>query len=268
MRSAAILALILAACSSTQSSAPPPPPPSGDDVAPPAPAPAGRTPAIPEDHPLYGRVEGEQKPGECADDAACVVGGCSAEVCSTEQVQTTCEARDWPTKGASCGCVSGQCMWYRDAGAKGDDGASGDAGAKGDGGDVVVEEFQAISNKMCACADSNCAETVNKEFEDWLRRNEKVKGTAAQQERAKTIAEQYTKCMMAAMAEAPGQGQTCGVNDRCAGGLTCVKYYGVAGAAGPQLSSCEIPCGKGKAACPTGQSCRIVADGPGQVCRP
>jgi hypothetical protein len=69
------------------------------------------------------------------------------------------------------------------------------------------------------------------------------------------------------MAGGPDQGQTCAPNDRCGAGLTCIKYYGVAGAAGPKLSSCEIPCGTGKPVCPTGQSCRTIADGPGQVCR-
>jgi hypothetical protein len=70
----------------------------------------------------------------------------------------------------------------------------------------------------------------------------------------------------------PKQGEPCDEQGKCARGLTCMKYYGVAGARGPQMTSCEIPCGEGaikgkKLKCPKGQSCTTVADGPGQVCR-
>src|SRR5690242_6578028 len=64
----------------------------------------------------------------------------------------------------------------------------------------------------------------------------------------------------------PKQGEPCPAG-KCAKGLTCVKYRGFAGAAGPELSSCEVRCSKaGK--CPKGQRCTTIADGPGQVCRP
>jgi hypothetical protein len=53
----------------------------------------------------------------------------------------------------------------------------------------------------------------------------------------------------------------------CEKGLSCVEYYGIAGARGPKFTSCEITC-KGGATCPSGQTCRTIADGPGQVCRP
>lgn len=66
----------------------------------------------------------------------------------------------------------------------------------------------------------------------------------------------------------PKQGEPCDANGKCARGLTCVRYRGVAGAAGPELTSCEIRCGEGtKHRCPKGQTCTTVADGPGQVCR-
>ena len=64
----------------------------------------------------------------------------------------------------------------------------------------------------------------------------------------------------------PGQAERCTADGRCAAGLECVRYYGVAGRAGPEFTSCEIRCGKG-ATCPAGQQCRTIADGPGQVCR-
>ncbi|HXU68693.1 MAG TPA: hypothetical protein VN947_05165 [Polyangia bacterium] len=65
----------------------------------------------------------------------------------------------------------------------------------------------------------------------------------------------------------PKQGEPCDSHGKCAHGLTCVRYYGVAGARGPQMSSCEIKCDDGKARCPKGQACKTIADGPGQVCR-
>lgn len=66
---------------------------------------------------------------------------------------------------------------------------------------------------------------------------------------------------------APGLGQDCGADDACADGLTCVTYYGIAGASGPAFKSCEVPCADPKAVCPEGTSCVTIADGPGQVCR-
>jgi hypothetical protein len=62
------------------------------------------------------------------------------------------------------------------------------------------------------------------------------------------------------------QGQSCEAG--CAKGLTCIKYYGIAGARGPEMSSCEIRCGQKGLKCPKGQMCTTIADGPGQVCRP
>jgi hypothetical protein len=70
----------------------------------------------------------------------------------------------------------------------------------------------------------------------------------------------------AAPASGPSYGQPCGAGDACAAGLKCVKYYGVAGASGPELSSCEKTCGA-DADCPSGMACKTVADGPGHVCR-
>jgi len=66
----------------------------------------------------------------------------------------------------------------------------------------------------------------------------------------------------------PAQGQPCTEDRRCADGLSCISYYGVAGRAGPEFHSCEIQCGEAAGPCPDGQSCTTIADGPGQVCRP
>lgn len=67
--------------------------------------------------------------------------------------------------------------------------------------------------------------------------------------------------------KAPGIGESCGANDTCAQGLTCVSYYGIAGARGPEFKTCEIRCSD-DSVCPRGTKCITIADGPGQVCRP
>lgn len=163
----------------------------GGGVAPPPPPPtATRTPAVSPSSPLYDRVEGAGFANDCASDAACFRAGCSSEVCSAAgDVVTTCEVQAWPQgDGASCGCVAGQCVWYREVGA--------------------VEDKQG--------------------------------------------GVQGTPCL---------EGQ-------CDPGLTCVKYYGIAGPRGPQFTSCEVPCEAPDAVCPPGQACITIADGPGRVCRP
>lgn len=54
----------------------------------------------------------------CQTDADCVSGGCSGQVCEKvgEGGVTTCEYADCYNKnqyGVVCGCVSGQCQWYK-----------------------------------------------------------------------------------------------------------------------------------------------------------
>jgi hypothetical protein len=61
-------------------------------------------------------------------------------------------------------------------------------------------------------------------------------------------------------------GEKCGENDACAKGFECIKYYGIAGARGPQFKTCETKC-DAKGGCPSGMKCVTIADGPGQVCR-
>lgn len=60
------------------------------------------------------------------------------------------------------------------------------------------------------------------------------------------------------------QGEPC-PDGVCESGTTCMAYYGIAGPNGPEFKTCEIPCAKH--ACPTGQLCVTIADGPGRVCR-
>ena len=65
--------------------------------------------------PLFGRVEGVRYANQCKDDQSCYVGGCSAELCTAvPDAYSICEeARDWPTRGAMCGCIQGSCRWYK-----------------------------------------------------------------------------------------------------------------------------------------------------------
>lgn len=57
----------------------------------------------------------------------------------------------------------------------------------------------------------------------------------------------------------------CSGNTQCPAGQTCLSYFGIAGANGPEFNSCEIPCATG-ADCPAGTQCVTISDGPGQVC--
>jgi hypothetical protein len=182
-----------------------------------------RTLAVAASDPLYARVEGTSFQNGCQSDGQCFVGGCSSEICSAEQgVSGTCDmpAAGFPSKGASCGCVSGQCVWYRGAGAGTGSGAGSGSGAGAGAG--------AGSKPV---------------------KPDKSGGAAA------------------GGASLPKQGESCTADYKCAAGLTCKRYLGIAGAAGPEFKSCEIPCSGKGSTCPAGQSCVTIADGPGQVCR-
>ncbi len=56
------------------------------------------------------------------------------------------------------------------------------------------------------------------------------------------------------------------VDDMCPSGLTPVKFFGIAGASGPEFCSCSIPCVDTAEVCPEGSTCQTIADGPGTVC--
>jgi hypothetical protein len=62
-------------------------------------------------------------------------------------------------------------------------------------------------------------------------------------------------------------GEKCGDKPACVAPETCVSYYGIAGARGPQFHSCEIKCTPKGNDCPSGKKCTTIADGPGSVCR-
>jgi hypothetical protein len=58
----------------------------------------------------------------------------------------------------------------------------------------------------------------------------------------------------------------CAADGTCSEGLTPVKYYGIAGSAGPEFCDCTIPCEEDPNVCPEGTSCVTISDGPGTVC--
>lgn len=177
------------------------------------------------DDPNYSRVEGTTFANACQTDAECFTGGCSSEVCSAQQgVSSTCiaPADGWPNAGGSCGCVSGQCVWYTTAGttpAPGTTGTTTDPGTTGTTDPGTTTTDPGTTNPDPATSTG-------------------------------------------------GQTQPCTAAGTCNTGLSCLTYYGIAGASGPKFTSCEIPCGQGKPACPAGQMCATIADGPGTVCRP
>lgn len=106
-----LLVLASVACSSKEGSLSMPPRSSAEGG---TGALSGRSAFVSPDSPLYRRVEGIGASNMCSSDADCMRSGCSSEVCSAERLVTTCEARDWPhLQGAECGCVEGQCIWYR-----------------------------------------------------------------------------------------------------------------------------------------------------------
>jgi eight-cysteine-cluster-containing protein len=192
MRIASLVALVIVACSSSSK---PPADPASQPVTGGGEGGGGGERAV-----LYPggepRFEGPTFKNACAGDGECKVGGCGGEVCTAEEgVNSVCVAYPDAPKDASCGCVKGECVWYRAAGGGGGGGGGGGSAAGG-----------------------------------------------------------------------AGQGEPC-PDGKCVAGTTCVKYLGIAGARGPTFTSCEIPCGLKGGACPEGQQCITIADGPGQVCR-
>lgn len=86
-----------------------------EEASKPVPEPPARTPAVAPDYPEHDRVEGTSFKNECTRDSDCAVGGCSGEVCSAEAgVTTTCDVLGFSPKGLGCGCLNGQCVWFRD----------------------------------------------------------------------------------------------------------------------------------------------------------
>ena len=72
------------------------------------------------------RFEGPTFKNDCTGDVDCKVGGCSSEICTAEEgVNSTCEVRPDQPRDASCGCVKGQCVWYRGTSATTADTAGG-----------------------------------------------------------------------------------------------------------------------------------------------
>jgi eight-cysteine-cluster-containing protein len=258
------LLFLLTACACPQPSTTEEPAATSPELAPgtqPAPAPsttpapsagAARTPAVAASDPLYSRVEGTTFQNACQADNQCFVGGCSSEICTAEEgVSGTCEmpATGFPSKGATCGCVAGQCIWYRAAGTGA---SSGDgAGATGGGaGKAPTGTGTATGTGSAAGAGAGSSPGSGS------------KPTGAGAAGAKPDKSAGSGAAL------PKQTENCTADYKCGPGLTCKRYRGIAGAAGPEFKTCEIPCSGKGSTCPAGQTCVTIADGPGQVCRP
>jgi eight-cysteine-cluster-containing protein len=115
-----------------------------------------RVAMVAEDHPQYAHVEGMSYENACETDADCHTGGCSSEVCSADpEVVTTCimPAEGWASAGGSCGCIEGQCTWYRGAGSDANPGAGAPAG------ETEIKPGrspQALTGQGEACRDGSC----------------------------------------------------------------------------------------------------------------
>jgi eight-cysteine-cluster-containing protein len=205
--------------------------------------------------PYYKRVEGIGFANKCKSDDDCKVGGCSGEVCSADDVQTPCDVIESPAAGGTCGCVAQNCVWYEIRGA---------SGARQE--KELAARMEDFAKRACACADAACAEKVNEEFVSWAADRTDARAGDAERARVQAARTRLADCIAKHDEDLPAQGQKCGAADKCREGLTCLKYYGVAGPSGPESSSCEIRCGKG-GSCPKGQRCITIADGPGRVCR-
>jgi len=135
----------------------------------------------------------------------------------------------------------------------------------------------ALPARGAACATGACAEGLTCVAFSGIAGNQMdvcevqcgAGGTCPTGETCRDIADGPQQvCVAGPIAEpAPAtQGSSC-ADGKCAEGLSCLEYYGIAGARGPKFTSCEISC-KGKTACPADQQCITIADGPGEVCRP
>jgi len=84
------------------------------------PAPVTKSPPAGDPAALYAaceqRVEGADKPAECAVDADCTSAGCSSEMCISRAeadlgVMSTCEVLPCFSVLETCGCDAGVCRW-------------------------------------------------------------------------------------------------------------------------------------------------------------
>ncbi len=226
------------------------------------PAPGGggdRTLAVAASDPLHARVEGTTFQNGCQADGQCFVGGCSSEICTAEEgVSGTCDmpAAGFPSKGASCGCVAGQCVWYR-AGAGSSTttpGTGGGTTTPGTGGGTTTPGTGGTTTPGSGGGTTTPGTGGGT-----------TPGSGTPKPGSGTPKPGSGGGSGAAL---PKQGENCTDDYKCAAGLTCKRYRGIAGARGPEFKTCEIPCtGAGKS-CPAGQTCVTIADGPGQVCKP
>ena len=67
----------------------------------------------------------------------------------------------------------------------------------------AIGEMKKLKDEMCACKDKACADRVTEDFAALGEKHKNTKATEAQIREAGKIAEEYGKCMMAAMGATP-----------------------------------------------------------------
>src|SRR5262245_1992143 len=203
-------------CPQKEGAASPPtttPPPTSQ----PTPNEPARAAAVPRDNALFARVEGEGYKNDCKADGDCKIGGCSGEVCSAEEgVITTCDAQQWPQSGAACGCVHGECLWYRSGGGGGG-GSSSSSGSSGSGSGNG-------SGSGSGSGNSGGSGSGNSGGGGGGGGGGSGGGGGGGGSKPPS--------------GLPVQGMPCQAG-KCATGLSCVEYYGIAGPSGPKFTSCE-----------------------------
>jgi hypothetical protein len=69
----------------------------------------------------------------------------------------------------------------------------------------ALKQLDAMEASACACTDSACATAVEKQFEDWSKKNADAKGTRAEAEQAGKTISAISDCLMKAQQPpAPG----------------------------------------------------------------
>src|SRR3954466_11125718 len=105
-------ALLVAASLSLSCTRPAEPPPTSEAWSS-APV-VGRVPAIKATDPRYDDYEGVGAKNACASDAECHSSSCGNMLCSAESiVGDVCRVDDRAPDGAGCGCVFGECIWWK-----------------------------------------------------------------------------------------------------------------------------------------------------------
>jgi eight-cysteine-cluster-containing protein len=126
---------------------------------------------------------------------------------------------------------------------------------------TCIEYPDKPTGAACGCVKGQCLWYVTGAVGEDMAAKQKAAATAA----AAAAQAPRPRADAGPTSTLPEQGQPC-ADGRCAPGLECLTFFGVAGPKGGTQNSCELRCGGGRQ-CPRGQSCATISDGPGSVCR-